>query len=117
MDKSVTESKVVNNIPLDINHFKNKKFIDCAFNDCVFEGTNFACASLLWCKFNNCTFNRCNFSNATLRQSDFTTSIFKDCIHWHSANLEFAQFNEEFQQELINLVFKKVIFENSLKEV
>ena len=119
-NKVIAESKIVNNTQFssvlkDNGSFKYKKFIDCTFNNCVFDGTNFAGASLLWCKFNNCTFKRCNFSNSVLRQSDFTTSIFKDCINWHSANLEFAQFNEEFQQELINLVFKKVIFEHSLK--
>ena len=103
--------KVVNNKQLDINYFKDKKFIDYTFNDCIFEGTNFAGASLLMCKFNNCTFNRCNFAYSVLRQSDFTTSTFKDCIHWHSANLEFAQFNEQFKQELISAVFEKVIFE------
>ena len=114
MDKKVNDSLIYNertNEQLPSDYFRYKTFIDCTFNNCKFVNTNFAGARLYMCRFNNCTFEHCNFYEARLRQSDFTTSIFKACTKgWHSADLEFAQFNEEFKQELINSVFKKVIF-------
>ena len=91
--------------------FYGIKLIDKTFNDCFFKGVNFYNAQLLMCQFNNCTFESCNFFDAMFRQSNFVTSTFKSCIGWHSANLEFAKFNQSFKDELITLVFKKVIFD------
>ena len=112
IDVSGKDAVVVENIDYFVTKdcFKNKTIIDYTFNNCTFKGVNFAGAKLYMCRFNNCTFVRCNFNNAEFRNSDFTSSIFKRCIRWHTANLEFAQFNEEFKQELVNLVFQKVIF-------
>lgn len=119
MDEHTIHALIYNNEQFPSDYFFNstfercnyKTFIDCTFNNCKFVNTNFAGARLYMCRFNNCTFEHCNFYEARLRQSDFTTSIFKDCTKgWHSAHLEFAQFNEEFKQELVNLVFQKVIF-------
>lgn len=52
-NKVIAESKIVNNTQFssvlkDNGSFKYKKFIDCTFNNCVFDGTNFAGASLLY---------------------------------------------------------------------
>lgn len=112
IDVSQKDAVVVEHIDYFVKKdcFKDKTIIDYTFNNCTFKGVNFAGAKLYMCTFNNCTFERCNFNNAEFRHSDFTTAIFKGCIHWHKANLEFAQFNEQFKQELVNLVFQKVIF-------
>ncbi len=103
---------IMNNIEYRVepNFFKKKLLDRHTFINCTFRAVNFKGGEIYMCKFNNCTFECCFFDNARLHYSDFTTSTFKDCVGWHTAHLDFAQFNEEFKQELIDFVFKKVNF-------
>ncbi len=64
---------------LDQTFDRNASLQSGAYENCIFNGRDFANEDLCGYKFADCTFNRCNFSMAKLSGTAFRDVKFKDC--------------------------------------
>lgn len=91
------------------------------YENCIFNGCNFADSNLSEFKFIDCTFNSCNFSLAKLNKTAFRDITFKDCkmlgLHFDTCNEFGLSFSFDACQlnhsSFYKTKIKKTIFKNS----